>query len=98
MTPAGATGWAAIWGAAAGADGVVPTGAAGGRLDAAFDAVLLSGFGSAAAGDLVSSDGTADDFASSAAGGADFSSGPLDVSAVTAGVALDSADVRADED
>jgi hypothetical protein len=99
MPLVGATGCAAIWGGAAGADGVVTTGAAGGRLDGAFDAALLSRFGSAAEVDFGSSAGATDDFASSTMGGADFSSGPFDVSAAIAdGFELDSADAGGAED
>ena len=74
------------------------TGAAGGRLDPAFDVVLLSPFGGAAEGDCGASAGALDDFASFVAGTADFSSTPFGVSALTAGVVtFDSAVVRADE-
>jgi hypothetical protein len=71
---------------------------AGVRFDADFGGALLSLFGGAGDGPFASSAGAAGDLATSALGGADFSSAPFEASTVTVGAfALDPADVGAGE-
>ena len=99
---AGATGWAATWGAAAEADGGVTAGATDGRpwVDAdPFAAALDSLCGGGDDGAFGSSARAADGLGSSVEGGADLPSAGLDAAAVTAcGVAFDPAGAGADAD